>query len=87
MPYVVTDPFKVLFHYEDYYVDNGEGYYINTNRSYVSTQMYIQNKDRYNYDSFIFGSSRSGYYLVEDWKKYLPDSLLEKLNKSLRNKR
>ena len=74
LPFVVTDPFKVLFHYEDYYVDNGKGYYINTNRSYVSTQMYIQNKDRYNYDSFIFGSSRSGYYLVEDWKKYLPDT-------------
>lgn len=74
LPYVVTDPFKVLFRYEDYYVDHGKRYYINTNRSYVSTQMYIQNKDRYNYDSFIFGSSRSGYYLVEDWKKYLPDT-------------
>lgn len=74
LPYVVTDPFKVLYSYEDYYTDNGKGYYINTNRSFVSTQMYIQNKEKFKYDSFIFGSSRSGYYLVEDWKKYLPDT-------------
>ena len=74
LPYFITDPFKVLYHYDNYYETNGKDYYINTNRSHVSTQMYIQNKDKYHYDSFIFGSSRSGYYLVEDWKQYLPDS-------------
>lgn len=74
LPYFITDPFKVLYHYDNYYTDNGDGFYINTNRSFVSTQMYIQNKDRYHYDSFIFGSSRSGYYMVDDWKLYLPDS-------------
>ena len=74
MPYFITDPFKVLYHYDNYYDIGGKDYYVNTNRSYVSTIMYIQNKDKYHYDSFIFGSSRSGYYLVEDWKKYLPDS-------------
>ena len=75
MPYILTDPFKVLYHYDNYYnVDNKQGYYINTNRSFVSTQMYKQNKDQYNYDSFIFGSSRSGYFMVEDWKHYLTDS-------------
>lgn len=74
LPYVITDPFQVLYHYDDYYIDNGKGYYINTNRSFVSTQMYRQNKDHYKYDSFIFGSSRSGYFMVEDWKQYLQDS-------------
>lgn len=74
LPYFITDPFKVLYHYDNYYDTNGKDYYINTNRSFVSTQMYIQNKDKYHYDSFIFGSSRSGYYMVEDWKQYLPDS-------------
>lgn len=74
LPYFITDPFKVLYHYDDYYDTGGKEYYINTNRSYVSTMMYIQNKDKYHYDSFIFGSSRSGYYMVDDWKKYLPDS-------------
>ena len=74
LPYFIADPFKVLYHYDNYYEDKGEDYYINTNRSFVSTRMYIQNKDRFRYDSFIFGSSRSGYFLVEDWKQYLPDS-------------
>lgn len=74
MPYVITDPFKVLYDYDNYYDDNGEGYYINTNRSFVSTQMYSKNKDKSCYDSFIFGSSRSGYYLVDDWKKYISDT-------------
>ncbi len=75
LPYFITDPFKVLYHYDNYYETSGKNYYINTNRSYVSTQMYIQNKDKYHYDSFIFGSSRSGNYLIEDWKQYLPDSV------------
>lgn len=74
LPYFITDPFKVLYHYDNYYETNGKDYYINTNRSFVSTQMYIQNKDKYHYDSFIFGSSRSGYFMVEDWNRYLPDS-------------
>ena len=74
LPYFITDPFKVLYRYDNYYDTNGKDYYINTNRSFVSTQMYIQNKDKYHYDSFIFGSSRSGYFMVEDWKQYLPDS-------------
>lgn len=74
LPYFITDPFKVLYHYDNYYNTGGKEYYINTNRSYVSTMMYIQNKDQYHYDSYIFGSSRSGFYMVDDWKKYLPDS-------------
>lgn len=74
LPYFITDPFKVLYHYDNYYDTGGKEYYINTNRSYVSTMMYIQNKDKYHYDSFIFGSSRSGYFMVDDWKKFLPDS-------------
>lgn len=73
VPYLITDPFKVLYHY-DVYAETGKPMYVNINRSYVSTQMYRQNKDKYHYDSFIFGSSRSGYYLIEDWRIYLPDS-------------
>ena len=73
-PYFITDPFKVLHHYDNYYETEGKDYYIDVNRSHVSTQMFIQNKDKYQYDSFILGSSRSGYYMVDDWKQYLPDS-------------
>ena len=74
LPYFITDPFKVLYHYDNYYDTGGKEYYINTNRSYVSTMMYIQNKEMYHYDSFIFGSSRSEYFMVDDWKKYIPGS-------------
>jgi len=73
LPFVMTDPFMVLRNYNRYYPENGTPLYINNNRSYVCTRMYLQQKDSLKYNSFIFGSSRSGYYLAKDWKKYLPD--------------
>ena len=73
VPYLITDPFKVIYDY-DVYAENGKPMYVNINRGYVSTQMYKQNKDKYHYDSFIFGSSRSGFYKINDWKPYLSDS-------------
>ena len=74
IPYVFRDPFKVLYHYENYYSAEGKDYYVNTNRGFVSTQMYIQNKDKYHYDSFIFGSSRSHVFCINEWKKYIGDT-------------
>ncbi len=73
VPYLITDPFKVIYDY-DVYAENGKPMYVNINRGYVSTQMYKKNKDKYHYDSFIFGSSRSGFYKIADWKPYLSDS-------------
>ena len=74
LPYFITDPFKVLYFYSSYYPESEDEVYIETNRSYVSTRMYLQNKEKEQYDSFIFGSSKSGFFCVEDWKKYLPDN-------------
>lgn len=74
LPFFIGDPFKILRHYDRYYPEDGIPLYINNNRSYVSTRMYIQYKDSFHYNSFIFGSSRSGNFLMEDWKQYLPDS-------------
>lgn len=71
-PYFVGDPFKAMRHYDVYY-DQTEPFFINNNRGYVSTQMYIQNYDKYHFNSFIFGSSRSGFYRIAQWKKYLPE--------------
>jgi len=71
MPYVIGDPFKVLRHYDVYYPEDGSPLWFNNNRTYVSTMMYIQNKDKYNWNSFIFGSSRSGFYRVAHWKQYI----------------
>ena len=66
--YVLDDPFKVLYHYNSYY---GRKTIILLNRDYVSTETFIRNNPIYHYDSFIFGSSRSEYYCVSDWQKYI----------------
>ncbi len=74
LPFFIGDPFKILHHYDRYYPEDGMPLYINNNRSYVSTRMYLQYKDSFHYNSFIFGSSRSGNFFVEDWKQYLQES-------------
>ena len=71
LPYFIGDPFKVLRHYEIYYPEDGGPLWFNNNRTYVSTMMYVQNKDKYDWNSFIFGSSRSGYYRIDHWKQYV----------------
>jgi len=71
LPYLTGDPFKVLYHYDVYYPLDGSPLWFNNNRTYVSTMMYVQNKDIYNWNSFIFGSSRSGFYRIDHWKKYI----------------
>lgn len=68
--YCVTDVFKVIHHYDSYYNDS---YYIDINRSYGSTMTYVNQNPKYDYNSFIFGNSRSIFYEVETWKKYLPN--------------
>ena len=70
-PYFIGDPFKVLRTYHLYYPEDGSPLWFNNNRGYVSTMMYLQNKDTYQWDSFIFGSSRSGYYRIAHWKQYI----------------
>ena len=42
------------------------------NRSLLSTEVYLLNRHSQGYDSFIFGSSISGYFSIEVWKKHLP---------------
>lgn len=66
--YIILDPFKVIWHYDNYYCNIGGA----LNRNFVSTMNYLNKKDIYHYDSFIFGNSRSLFYMVNDWKKYIP---------------
>lgn len=67
--YIVTDVFKVIYHYDPYYTGSD---YIGINRAYGSTMTYINQNPKYHYDSFIFGNSRSLFYEIDTWKKYLP---------------
>ena len=69
--YAILDPFKVIKHYDLYYQPDD---IIGINRGFASTMHYINHKDEYNYDSFIFGNSRSSTYYEEEWKKYIPKS-------------
>ena len=67
--YIITDVFRVIFHYDPYYVDSN---FISFNQAYESTMTYINQNPKYNYNSFIFGNSRSVFYEIDTWKKYLP---------------
>ncbi len=62
--YVVKDPFFIIWHYDNLNTPN-------VNRDYLSTETFVRNYQKYKYDSYIFGSSRSENYLVEDWQKHI----------------
>jgi len=71
LPFIVLyfslDPFKVLYHHDDYFSDG-----LGVNKGVVSVNAFESQNDARNYDSFIVGASISCYYPVEEWKKYLP---------------
>lgn len=72
--YAYFDPFKVVRHYDNYF--SNDNYFCNVgagiNRNYFSTTNYLNKNDIYHYDSFIFGNSRSLYYMIDDWKRHIP---------------
>jgi len=68
--FFIADPFKVIYHYERFY-DGSHQPGAALNRGYVSADIYVRQREKYRYDSFIFGSSRSLAFLTEDWKKYI----------------
>ena len=66
--FYIMDPFKIL-HHQDEFTNSIVDYDVD----YVNTERYLNLPD--NYDSFIFGSSRSAYgFLISDWKTHLPAS-------------
>ncbi len=68
--YVIFDPFKVL-HYYDSFVETDAKGMVTLDQDYVSTTTFINNSRKTNYNSFIFGNSRSIFYQVSDWKRHL----------------
>jgi hypothetical protein len=68
--YVYFDPFKVLHEYESFYDSNAEAN-VTLDKDYVSTTTFIKNNEALNYNSFIFGNSRSIFYQTADWKTHL----------------
>jgi hypothetical protein len=70
--YLYFDPFKVLYDYNSFYETNA----VTLDRDYVSTETFIKNNKKINYNSFIFGNSRSIFYQVSDWKRYLNNNAI-----------
>ena len=69
--YLIADPFSVIYNY-------GNDAYANKptfvkNREWITMAALEQSKDRYHYDTFIFGNSRSIFWEIKDLKEYLPD--------------
>ncbi len=68
--FFIADPFRIVFHYKDY----SENMFVVPNRDFVSSEMYLRNASTYQYNSYIFGSSRTIAFKTKAWKKHLPTS-------------
>lgn len=69
--YIVVDPFKVVWTYDDYYPQDDSA--VALDMDYVSVENYHNKSTMYAYDSFIMGNSRSRFWDVQDWAAYLPE--------------
>jgi hypothetical protein len=67
--YILFDPFKIIYKYEDYSQRE-----CGLNRDYVSTEMFLKNKEKHKYNSFIFGSSRALAFHPSSWQKHLKET-------------
>ena len=63
--YLYTDPFCTIRDFDLSHTDE-------TNREYQSMELFLRNKDKYHYDSFVFASSRGTSINTYTWKMYLP---------------
>lgn len=65
--YVWTDPFRCIHAFDISDTDN-------TNREYLSTELFLRNYEKQKYNSFIFSSSRGCGMNTYRWKTYLPET-------------
>lgn len=63
--YSVSDPYKTIKPFSLHYFDD-------TNRDYLSSELFLKNYPEQQYDSFIFGSSRGCGINTYHWAEYLP---------------
>ena len=67
--YFIFDPFQILHAYQAY----PDNFAKSLNRDRISTQVFLNNNTKYDYKSFIFGSSRSSVFYTKDWGKHIND--------------
>ena len=64
--FFATDPFKTMSPFSVRCFDD-------TNRDYLSSELFFRNDPVYHYNSFMFGSSRCMGFNTWHWKHYLPE--------------
>lgn len=67
--YFILDPFKALYHYDNYYPKIERGPELN--KDMVTTSYFLQQQDSMNFNSFILGNSRSFAFETKEWQKHL----------------
>lgn len=68
--YFISDPFKVLYHYDSYFTEQVNGtVFLNTD--YVATSNFDNRYEEEQYNSFIFGNSRAWFYRITDWQEHI----------------
>lgn len=69
--YIAIDPFNVIWSFNpmDKVAEKSEPF----NRSRLAVEAYLNHRDSVDYNAFLFGSSRTIYYSVDEWKRHLPD--------------
>ena len=65
--FIYTDPFRTLYTFNPNDIDA-------TNREYLSTELFLQNKDKYSYNSFVFSSSKGCGINTYTWKMFMNDT-------------
>ena len=69
--YIIDDPFMMYWKYDNLYVYGQRKQCVND--TYRGIRWMDQYDDSMHYNSFIIGSSRSDFYYVDEWKKYLDE--------------
>jgi hypothetical protein len=70
--YFYWDPFEVIYPYNPPQLSHLSP--VQSNRDYHSIELFLQDFPNNYYNAFIFGNSRSFYYKISDWKKYIGQS-------------
>ena len=70
--YVIRDPFHVVKPYNGKILNPEDSVGLTVNWGYITVESFKYFDPENHFDSFIFGSSLSGYYRVQDWQPYLP---------------
>ena len=70
--YLIKDPFHVVKPYRGQVYNPDDSIALTINWGHVTVESYKYFDPSHHFDSFIFGSSLSGYYRIKDWQPYLP---------------